>query len=312
MNRKFLILHRILFFLSIIILTASLVFYLTKWNSFPEEIGIHFAGNGQYDVIASRFYGFYPHIVGGILIAGFAFADFLIRRKNTGMNISETGEQHFKTELCLTLDCLSVLLSLFFANWSRCVSLQIPLNIKFMRNLGLVMMTAVTAGMISEVITCRKHRIQQEHAKNSKAAHSVCRLIAWLLTFGSAGILSVAWERFPGDEELYFNPDYYGLAYFSNLDAFLDKRFLLIPHILIFILLTVLEILSAKAVKSNKNALVSLTDKLKLTGSVFFFWWNLMLMSEMRIGIFSVSLFVCLCVLFFIIYLKRKKSEPSV
>ena len=97
-----------------------------------------------------------------------------------------------------------------------------------------------------------------------------------------------------------------------TLAQVLDKRFLLIPHVLIFILLTVLEILSAKAVKSNKNALASLTDRLKLIGSVFFFWWNLMLMSEMRIGIFSVSLFVCLCVLFFIIYLKRKKSEPSV
>ncbi|MBR0483204.1 MAG: hypothetical protein IJJ69_00315 [Oscillospiraceae bacterium] len=312
MNRKGVTIHHILFFLSIIILMASLVFYLTKWNSFPEEIGIHFDGNGQYDVIASRYYGFYPHIVGGILIAGLAFAVFLINRKKTGLNITETGEQHFKTELCLTLDCLSVLLSLFFANWSRCVSLQIPLNINFMGNLELVMMTAVTAGIISEVIICRKHKIQQEHAQNYKTVHSVCRLTAWLLTFGSAGILSVAWERFPSDEELYFNPDYYGLAYFSNLDVFLDKRFLLIPHVLIFILLTVLEILSAKAVKSNKNALVSLTDRLKLTGSVFFFWWNLVLMSEMSIGIFSVSLFLCLYVLFFIIYLKRKKSEPSV
>ncbi|MBE6875332.1 MAG: hypothetical protein E7496_01185 [Ruminococcus sp.] len=312
MNRKCLMIHRILLFISILILMTSLVFYLIKWNSFPEEIGVHFGADGQYDVIASRFYGFYPHIVGGILIAGFAFTNFLIRRKSTGLHLSEAGEQHFKTELCLTLDCLSVLLSLFFANWSRCVSLQIPLNINFMGNLELVMMTAVTAGIISEVITCRKHKIQQEHAKNSKTAHSVCRLIAWLLTFGSAGILAVAWERFPGDEELYFNPEYYGLAYFSNLDTFLDKRFLLIPHVLIFILLTVLEIISVKAVKSNKNALVSLTDRLKLTGSLFFFWWNLVLMSEMSIGIFSVALFVCLYVLFFTIYLKRKKSESAV
>ncbi|MBR1554904.1 MAG: DUF1648 domain-containing protein [Oscillospiraceae bacterium] len=311
MNKKIIMAHRTALILSILILAASLVFYLTKWNSFPEEIGIHFDGNGQYDVIASRFYGFYPHIVGGILIAGFAFADFLISRNNTGLNISEKGEQHFKTELCLTLDCLSVLLSLFFANWSRCVSLQIPLNIKFMGILELIMMTAAAAGITAEVLTCRKYRLQKKQSGTAKLGHAVCRLIAWLLTIASIGVLAVAWERLPSDDKFYYNPEYYGLAYISNFSVFLDKKILLIPHILIIILLIVLEILSVKAIRTNQNTLAILLDKLKLTDGVFFFWWNLLLASEMSIGIFSAVLFVCLHILFAVSYFENKKIENA-
>ncbi len=308
MNRKITILHSVLFAASILILTASLVFYLAKWNSLPSEIGIHFDSDGQFDVNASKFYGFYPHIVSGILTAGLGFAVSLIQRKKTGLSISSQGELHFKAEFCLTLDCLSVLLNLFFANWSRCVSFQIPLNPEFMGNLELVMFAVIIIGIISEVITCKKYKIQQENAENSGTMHRLCRLIPWLLTVFAVLLLAFIWERLPAQEEFYQNTDYYGLAYFANFGTFLDKHFLLIPHVLIVILLTVLEILSVKAVKCNQNALLSLTDKLKLISGIFFCWWNFLLMQEIRIGMFSTGLFLVLCAVSFVTYFRKKNS----
>lgn len=307
MNKKISVIHHILFFFSIFLLAASLVFYLSKWSSYPEEIGIHFAPDGQYDVIASKFYGFYPHVAGGIAIAGLTFSGYLIHHKKTGLSVSEKGEQLFKTELCLTLDCLSVLLSIFFSFWSRTVSLQIPLDANFMGNLVSIMLIVSVFGIVSEIVTYQKYKIRKQTAEKSGVSHRLCRLIPWMLTAAGILILLVSWERLPHGEEFENNPDYYGLVYFANFNAFLVKSLLLIPYIVNSILLVILEIFSVKAVKAQKTALISLTDRLKLVIGIFFFWWNFLLVQELPVGIMSSVLFFCLCILFLILYFKSKK-----
>lgn len=308
MSRKITVLHRIFFWASILILSASLVFFLIKWNSLPDEIGIHFAADGQFDVEAEKFFGFYPHLVGGILIAVFAVAYRLINRIKTGIKISEGGETLLKTEFRLTLDALSVLISLFFANWSRSVSLQIPLDVTAVRIMFALMLAVGAAGIVSGIITYHKYREHRERTESPGRFHSVCRLIAWMLTASGLAVLAVGWDRLPADEEYYFNPDYYGLAYFANFDAYLDRRLLLIPHTLIVILLAVLEVISVKAAKAGKNALVAHTDRLKLICGVFFFFWNILLIAELGIGLVSPCLFVCLITASFIMYIKKKNK----
>ena len=172
-----------------------------------------------------------------------------------------------------------------------------------------IMFAVSAVGIISEVITCRKYKIKTETPQNSKLMHRLCRLIAWLLTFSAALLLAFIWERLPSDEAFYANPEYYGLTYFANLDAYLDKKLLLIPQICIILLLIILEIISFKAVKANKTALVALTDKLKLLNGLFFFWWNLLLAFETKIGSISICLFIGFYILFFVIYFKKKKSD---
>ena len=162
MDKKIIIIHKICFTASIFILSASLLYYLFKWNSFPEEIGVHFGPDGEYDVIASKVYGFYPHVVGGIFIAGLAFANTLVHKKTVGLRISEKGEKLFKTELSLTLDSLSFLVSIFFANWSRTVSLQTALNLDFVRSLIWLMLACAGIGMTAQIITCQKFKLKKE------------------------------------------------------------------------------------------------------------------------------------------------------
>lgn len=307
MSKKMLAIHRALFLMSILILTASLVFFLIKWNSLPDEIGIHFASDGQFDVEAEKFFGFYPHLAGGLLIAVFAVANHLINKMKIGLNISEEGEKMFKTEFRLTLDVLSVLVSLIFANWSLSVSLQVPLNVDIVRILATFMFCISAAGIVLGFITYQNHKEKKENAGGFGRSRSVCRLIAWMLTAAGLIVLAVGWERIPSDEEFYFDPEYFDMAYFSNFGEYLDKRLLLIPHLAIVVLLAVLEIISVKARKANKNALVSLTDRSKLISGMFFFWWNMLLVTESSIGIVSLCLFVLLHITSFIIYLINKK-----
>lgn len=301
--------HRSLFAVSVLILAASLVFFLTKWNGLSDEIGIHFASDGQFDVRAEKLFGFYPHAAGGFLIAVFAVAAHLINRIKTGLRLSDKGDKLFKTGFCLTLDILSVLVSLFFANWSRCVSLQIPLDVTLVRILAALMLAVSAAGIISGLVIYRKHGERKENAQSTGRFHSVCRLIAWLLTAAGILVLTVAWGRLPSDEVYYHDPDYYGLAYFANFGAYLDKRLLLIPHFAAVVLLAVLEVISVRAGKADKTALVALTDKLKLTSGVFFFWWNMLLISELRIDIVSPCLFVLLYIASFVMYFVKKNKD---
>ena len=307
MDKTFKIIHRILFSLSILIFAASLVFYLTKWSSLPQEIGMHFDPDGQFDVVASKFYGFYPHIVSGIFITITAFADYFIKRKKTGLKLTEQGEKIFRTEMIISLDFFALFWSVFFGVWSYSVSMQIPLNIDLLVIIWKIFLAVIFVINLCGTVMRRKHKIKTEKKeKNPQAFHRMSRIIAYMLTAGEAFLLFWIWDRYPADDELYFNEDYYGLAYFANFDKYLDKHYLLIPQIMILVILAVIEIISVKAVKSDKKALVSLTDRLRLTGGVFFFWWNLMLDSCVRIGIFSVSLFVILNIIYFVLYFRFK------
>lgn len=308
MSKKTTVLHRVLFFMSILILAASLVFFLIKWNDLPDEIGIHFASDGTFDVEAEKFYGFYPHIAGGILIAIFSVAGHLMDKIKTGLKISSEGENLFKTEFRLTLDVLSVLVGLVFANWSLSVSLQIPLNAELVSMLAVLMFAVSAAGIALGIITYLKYREKEENAESTGRSHSVYRLIAWLLTVSGLVVLAVMWDRLPSDEVYYYDPEYYGMAYFANFNAYLDRRLLLIPHILILVLLAVLEVIAVRARKADKYALVTLTDILKLIGGAFFFWWNMLLVTESGIGIISPCLFVLLYITSFTIYFKKKRK----
>ncbi|MBR1591456.1 MAG: hypothetical protein IJ666_00375 [Ruminococcus sp.] len=307
MNKIFKIIHCILFSLSILILASSLILYLTKSNSLSAEIGMHFDGNGEFDVVASKLYGFYPHIVSGIFIIITAFADYFVTRKKTGLKLTEQGEKIFRTEMIISLDFFALFWSVFFGIWSYSVSLQIPLNIDLLVIIWKIFLAVIFVTNLCGTVMRRKHKIRTARKeKNPQAFHRISRIIAYILTAGEAFMLFWCWDRYPADDELYFNEDYYGLAYFANFDKYLDKHYLLIPQIMIFVILATIEIISVKAVKSDKKALVSLTDRLRLTVGVFFFWWNLMLDSCMRIGIFSVSLFLILNIIYFVLYFRFK------
>ncbi len=307
MNKKMILIHRTLFSICVIPLVISLVFYLIRWHTLPDEIGIHFDPDGNFDVVSSKIYGFYPHVIGGLILAGMAVANHFIQVKSTGLKITEKGEKLFKAVLILTLDCFTFMWSSYFSFWSYSVATQSPLNTHLYGKIESVIMVLLLIGVGIQNYICIKYKTETKYV-DSNLMHRLCRLIPWLLTAGGIWMIVESWNRHPADEELYFNPEYHGLAYFENFNAFWDKRLLLIPQILIIALLVTFEIISTKATKANNDILVSLTDKFKLICGVFFFWWNLLLDTESSIGVVSVCLFGVLCIVSIVIYVTRKNK----
>ncbi len=309
MNKAVLTIHRILYAINVLIWLGSVGFFLSKWSILPRDIGIHFGGNGDFDVVAAKVFGFYPHVIGLIVLAGMTVAFLVVRKRKTGLKITEKGETIFKSELIITLELFLMYCMALVAVWTRSVSLQVPIDQGFVGNLSLIMLTVVGVGAAAEVITCCIHRDKSAEKKDSMLSHRLARLIAWLLTFGGFWMLAESWVRHPADEKFYFDPDYYGLAYFANLDRFLDKHWLIVPQVMVVVILIVLEVISLRAVKSQKKALVKLTDDLKLFSGIFFFISNLTLCAEQRIGMGFVIFFAIFYVIAFILYFVRKRKE---
>ena len=295
MNRKVILLHRLLIGANILMLGASLVYYLVMWNTLPREIGVHFDGDGGYNVTDSKLYGFYPHVVGGIITAGIALAGRLIQKRSTGLRLTEKGENLFRAELLMTLDMFLFIWSSIFSIWSVCVTRQIPLDLRLIGITANIFGALVLIGIALQAVTCIRYRTKGEKTPGKGLSHRLCRLIPWLLTGGGIWMLIECYNRYPGDKALYFKDEYRGLAYFANADAFLDKRLLIIPHMTMILLLIIWEIIGKRAEKAGKTRLVTLTDRTNLICGSFFFWWNLLLESEQAVGIVSVCLFALLC-----------------
>lgn len=310
MDKRVIWAHRILFSAGVIMLSASLVYYLIRWGSLPEEIGVHFDWNGQYNVVDAKFYGFYPHLIGGIITAGIAVAGYFIKSRSTGLGLDEKGEELFRSELILTLDIFLLYWTGLFSLWSYSVAVQIPLDNGLIKNYSQILGILILIGIVLQIAACIRHRVKKEKKDKTENAlgHRLCRLIAWLLAVGGLLILAEIYGRLPADPQLYLDPDYRGLAYFANLGAFCDKRLLLIPHGIIILLLAILEVISARA-KKDRRDIVLLTDRLKVICSVFFIWWNLLLEIEEGIGVISAGLFLTLCTVSFVLFAAGRKKQ---
>ena len=111
------------------IAAVSLLWFLLALIRLKSPIGVHFDGNGQFDVIDSKFYGFYPHAINALCIGITALADFLTDKIRTGLKVSEYGESLLKTTVHLCWGWGRLLIVLFFAYWNALVILQIPLSV---------------------------------------------------------------------------------------------------------------------------------------------------------------------------------------
>ena len=297
MSKKILILHRILFAADIIILAASLVFYLIKWGSLPAEIGVHFDSDGNFNVVDSKFYGFYPHIIGSIFIVITAIADHLIQRNKTGLKITEKGEELFKAELIINLDLFLMLWSVVFAVWSYSVSMQVPLALNAISPAFTLLSCLIVIGIIIQIVTCVRYRIKDDSKPKSDLFHRLSRTVSLTLVLGNIAVFAECYPRHPAPIEVYHDLEYQGLAYFGNFHAYMDKRLLIIPLVLSFILLIMFELLTIKVNKSKNTPAVALCDRLKLISCVFIFWWHLLLQLEAAIGFVSVGICAALCLL---------------
>lgn len=153
MSRTVKIIHIALTVIAWGIFIASLIRFAAVWSSLPENIGIHFASDGQFDMISKKSYAAYPYIVSIAALAFFEVSALLSKKIKTGVKISENGDRKIRTALALLLDVFKLGFSFFFAGvWADCVIRQRPLNTNIPAAVMLIMLLAFCAFVITAIV----------------------------------------------------------------------------------------------------------------------------------------------------------------
>ena len=144
---------------------ADLLWFLIALIWLRSPIGVHFAPDGSFDVIDSKLYGFYPHIVNAAIIGMTALAEFLSSKIKTGIKITEQGEALLADTFCLTIGLGRLWLVLFFCYWNALVILQKPL----ITIIPTAMLLLLLLGLIAMLFAMLIVRIRYARKKDSYA-----------------------------------------------------------------------------------------------------------------------------------------------
>lgn len=311
MNGKVKMVCRGIISAGVLMLLASLVYYLTRWNDLPDNPGIHFDGNGNFDVYASKFYGFYPHVIGGLIAAILAAAVHLEGKVNVGLKITEKGDRLFRAEVGVTMSLISLIVSAFFTNWSLSVSRQTPLNRSVLSIICYGIMIVLLSGLTAQVITCKKYSVKEKKENDPLLKRRLSSIIMWLMTAASIFVLLVTWSRHPSvtDEQFYY--EHFGYAWFEQPGIFVHRNYLLIPHALMIIYSAVMEVLTVRIVKKNGKPLLDMISDLKTISAFMIFALLINIDSDIIPGLeffLICAAFICVILVKFAIARRKEKA----
>lgn len=145
-------LYKIFWFIALGFMIISSVYFLIKVWSLPNEVGVHFGPNGEFDVIASKWFGLYPFIIGNGTLAVMKFFSFLASKIKSGLKVTDTGEENLKISVNLTMSLISLIVCVFFSYWSWCVLNQVTLNTIFGGAFAIAIMILFPIFIISVII----------------------------------------------------------------------------------------------------------------------------------------------------------------
>lgn len=153
MNKAVKIIHISHNVIAWVIFIASLIRFAAVWSSLPENLGIHFASDGNFDMISKKSYAAYPYIVSIAALAFFELSGLLSRKIKPGAKISEKGDLKIRTALKLLLDVFKLGFSFFFAGvWADCVIRQRPLDTRIPAAVMLIMAAAFCGFVIAAIV----------------------------------------------------------------------------------------------------------------------------------------------------------------
>jgi hypothetical protein len=139
-------------------LGLSLVWFATSYPNLPDEIGIHFDGDGNFDVHAEKYYGLYPYAVVLITLILCGLASKLSKKVRFGLDISDEGEEMVKAGLTLYLDIFKTAYLIFYGFvWAECIIYQHSLNTDIPRILLLALFAAFIVFLVFAVVIIKKY-----------------------------------------------------------------------------------------------------------------------------------------------------------
>ena len=123
MNEKaFKKLHLTVNIISFGMLSVYLVYMLLVYRDFPQQIGIHYGENNEFDVYASKWLAFFPFMAGFGLAWIFTLAQIAAQKiKRIGKKLSEEDDRFIRITFIAALDAMKLFWAVFYTIWAHCV-----------------------------------------------------------------------------------------------------------------------------------------------------------------------------------------------
>lgn len=131
--------HLIILALCLIPLLTGLVWFIAKYSSLPDPMGIHFGFDEKtresiFDVVDNKIFGIYPFVAGFGLIGLLSLCGFFVRRVKPSPKVTEKGHSVMQQFVLFIVDAQNIIISIYFTVWTYCIIKQEP---KPMRQWGL-------------------------------------------------------------------------------------------------------------------------------------------------------------------------------
>ena len=123
--------HIIIFIASLIPLAIGLVWFIIKYDSLPNPMGIHFGFDEKthesiFDVIDNKIFGIYPFVAGFGLIGLLSLCGFFVRRVKPSPKVTEKGHSVMQQFVLFIVDANNIIISIYFTVWTYCIIKQEP------------------------------------------------------------------------------------------------------------------------------------------------------------------------------------------
>ena len=127
--------HIIILIACLIPLAIGLVWFIIKYDSLPNPMGIHFGFDEKthesiFDVIDNKIFGIYPFVAGFGIIGLLSLCGFFVRRVKPNKKVTEKGDVIMRQFVLCIIDALSIIISIYFTVWTYCIITQRPRAMK--------------------------------------------------------------------------------------------------------------------------------------------------------------------------------------
>ena len=173
---------------SFTLLGVSLIWLLAVYGDFPEQIGVHYGEDSNFDVIASKSYAFYPFIAGFGFWGIFSLLGLAVKKvKKVGRKLSRKKIKFIKKSALNVLSSMKLFWSVFFTIWNYCIIHQTKM---FTFGIPIRMLQVLPVyPVMSAVLAYDSHFRLKKSKKQITASVILCGAI-WLALSEFMGIVS--------------------------------------------------------------------------------------------------------------------------
>lgn len=154
--------NKVITIVSWTIFIFSIIRILLSYKSLPNELGVHFASDGTFDVVSNKSDYFmigYPYIMTFAILIISEIIILCLDKIKVGFKITKKGELRLKELIKMLVNitklCYTVYLSFI---WSECMISQVNINSTFMSIFVIIYLIIVVINFILIIKNIRKYR----------------------------------------------------------------------------------------------------------------------------------------------------------